>query len=115
MSRFPSSQSARSNAISSLFAGLLTCLCIASSLTVVTVVAGKTICDAEKASRGFSSCVELSTDIGYYLLYNGMNPANPPANFEFTLLVKNATLVENKWIGMGIGLNGGMKGRRLTS
>ncbi|CAD7946073.1 unnamed protein product [Amoebophrya sp. A120] len=70
-------------------------------------------CDNLKTTRGKTGCVQLSADLEYFLLFNKMNPTSPPTSppeFQFTLLVQKPNLLVNKWLGLGIGLSGGMRG-----
>eukprot|EP00392_Amoebophrya_sp_AT5.2_P010359 g10419.t1 len=69
-------------------------------------------CENLKVVRGVTGCVKFSPDLEYYMLFNKMDPANPPNDgmFSFTLLVKKPNLLAGKWLGLGIGLSGGMKG-----
>lgn len=84
--------------------------------TTVSIVSGvdppeNTGCKNEKVLRGKNSCIELSANLGYYVLWDKMDPAAVPADFKFTLVFKTTSeLVNNSWLGFGITLNGGMKG-----
>ncbi|CAD7957012.1 unnamed protein product [Amoebophrya sp. A25] len=87
-------------------------LCEVGAVTPPT----QTPCATLKVNYGKTGCVQLSVDLAYYMLYEPLDPSvtTDASDFTFTLLLQSPTTFyqgsSSKWLGLGIGLNGGMKG-----